>query len=190
MASVTQQNASLVEEAVAAAESLRDQASHLVQTVSIFKTHDSHVATPTLAAASTRPSHKPVRLVTAPASSTAKRQAAPAKPRAVQAEAVTTGDWEEFQANRHRGSPLAPPLSRGNNNPLPQKIPGSCCISTASRRAARLNQPLFFALPQETPSPRPAAFALAQACRHSTMHPPDIDDKYDFIRVLSRNRYE
>lgn len=44
MDGVTQQNASLVEEAAAAAESLRDQASHLVQTVSIFKTHDSHVA--------------------------------------------------------------------------------------------------------------------------------------------------
>ncbi|GJI99532.1 methyl-accepting chemotaxis citrate transducer [Duganella rhizosphaerae] len=38
MDNVTQQNASLVEEAAAAAESLRDQAANLVQTVSVFKT--------------------------------------------------------------------------------------------------------------------------------------------------------
>lgn len=38
MDNVTQQNASLVEEAAAAAESLRDQAGNLVQTVSVFKT--------------------------------------------------------------------------------------------------------------------------------------------------------
>ena len=94
MDGVTQQNAALVEEAAAAAESLRDQASHLVQTVSIFKTHDSHVAAP--APAPARASHKPLRLVPAAASSTVKRQAAPAKPRAAQVEAVTAGDWEEF----------------------------------------------------------------------------------------------
>jgi methyl-accepting chemotaxis protein-1 (serine sensor receptor) len=94
MDSVTQQNASLVEEAAAAAESLRDQASHLVQTVSIFKTHDSQVAAH--APAPARASAKPLRLVPAPASSPAKRQAAPAKHRAMQAEAVTAGDWEEF----------------------------------------------------------------------------------------------
>ena len=100
MDSVTQQNASLVEEAAAAAESLRDQASHLVQTVSIFKTRDSHVAVPApapaRASANTNASAKPLRLVPAPASSPAKRQAAPAKQRTAQAEAVTAGDWEEF----------------------------------------------------------------------------------------------
>ena len=90
MDGVTQQNASLVEEAAAAAESLRDQANHLVQTVSIFKTHDSHAAAPARASA------KPLRLVPAPAGSPAKRQAAPAKHRAMHAEAVTAGDWEEF----------------------------------------------------------------------------------------------
>ncbi|MGK5056044.1 hypothetical protein ACQ4WY_03750 [Janthinobacterium sp. LB2P49] len=36
------------------------------------------------------------RLVPTPASSTVKRQAASAKHRAVQAESVTTGDWEAF----------------------------------------------------------------------------------------------
>ncbi|OEZ91336.1 methyl-accepting chemotaxis protein II [Janthinobacterium sp. HH107] len=96
MDSVTQQNASLVEEAAAAAESLREQASHLVETVSIFKTHDSHLAAPAPAPAPARASHKPLHLVPATASSPAKRQAAPAKPRAAQAEAVTAGDWEEF----------------------------------------------------------------------------------------------
>ncbi|WFR77808.1 methyl-accepting chemotaxis protein [Janthinobacterium rivuli] len=96
MDSVTQQNASLVEEAAAAAESLRDQASHLVQTVSIFKTHDSHVAAPAPAHAPARASRKPLRLVPAAASSTVKRQATPAKHRTAQAEAVTAGDWEEF----------------------------------------------------------------------------------------------
>ena len=98
MDSVTQQNASLVEEAAAAAESLRDQASHLVQTVSIFKTRDSHVAAPAPAPAraNTNASAKPLRLVPAPASSPAKRQAAPAKQRTAQVEAVTAGDWEEF----------------------------------------------------------------------------------------------
>ncbi|MCC7703973.1 MCP four helix bundle domain-containing protein [Janthinobacterium sp. GW460P] len=94
MDSVTQQNASLVEEAAAAAESLREQAGHLVQTVSIFKTHDSQVAAH--APAPARASAKPLRLVPAPATSPAKRQAAPAKARAPQAEAVTAGDWEEF----------------------------------------------------------------------------------------------
>ncbi|NVI84141.1 methyl-accepting chemotaxis protein [Janthinobacterium sp. BJB401] len=92
MDSVTQQNASLVEEAAAAAESLRDQASHLVQTVSIFKTHDAHLAAP----APARAIRKPLRLVPAAASSTVKRQATPAKHRTAQAEAVTAGDWEEF----------------------------------------------------------------------------------------------
>ncbi|PHV36356.1 methyl-accepting chemotaxis protein [Janthinobacterium sp. BJB304] len=97
MDSVTQQNAALVEEAAAAAESLREQAGHLVETVSIFKTHDSHVAAPAPAPAPARASHKPLRLVpAAAASSPAKRQAAPEKPRAAQAEAVTAGDWEEF----------------------------------------------------------------------------------------------
>ena len=96
MDSVTQQNAALVEEAAAAAESLRDQASHLVETVSVFKTHDSHAAAPAPTFAPARASHKPLRLVPAQASSSVKRQAAPAKPRSVQAQAVTAGDWEEF----------------------------------------------------------------------------------------------
>lgn len=42
MDNVAQQNASLVEEAAAAADSLRDQAAHLVNTVSTFKTENIH----------------------------------------------------------------------------------------------------------------------------------------------------
>jgi hypothetical protein len=48
----------------------------------------------------------------------------------------------------------------------------------------------MFALSQGKPSVAKWPFALAQASRHPTMHPPDIDDKYDFIHVLSRNAYK
>jgi len=48
----------------------------------------------------------------------------------------------------------------------------------------------MFALAQGKISVAKPFFALAQACRHPTMHPPDIDDKYDFIHVLSRNSYK
>ncbi|RJG08181.1 HAMP domain-containing protein [Noviherbaspirillum cavernae] len=44
MDTVTQQNASLVEEAAAAAESLQDQARNLVQVVSVFKVDQRHAA--------------------------------------------------------------------------------------------------------------------------------------------------
>jgi hypothetical protein len=54
-----------------------------------------------------------------------------------------------------------------------------------ARHGARL-----FALPQRKPRLAKPPFALVQAWRHPTMHPPDIDDKYDFIRVFSRNGYE
>jgi hypothetical protein len=48
----------------------------------------------------------------------------------------------------------------------------------------------MFALSQGKPSVAKWPFALAKALRHLTMHPPDIDDKYDFIQVLSRNEYK
>lgn len=43
MDEVTQQNAALVEEAAAAAQSLQDQAHHLVEAVSVFKLHDQSI---------------------------------------------------------------------------------------------------------------------------------------------------
>jgi methyl-accepting chemotaxis protein len=49
---VTQQNASLVEEAAAAAESMREQAAALVQTVSVFKVSRQEGATRTASHAS------------------------------------------------------------------------------------------------------------------------------------------
>ncbi|RJG08182.1 HAMP domain-containing protein [Noviherbaspirillum cavernae] len=49
MDTVTQQNASLVEEAAAAAESLQDQAANLVQVVSVFRVDAAHVAIPAAA---------------------------------------------------------------------------------------------------------------------------------------------
>jgi len=46
MDEVTQQNAALVEEAAAAAESLQGQAGNLAQVVSVFKLDGTHAATP------------------------------------------------------------------------------------------------------------------------------------------------
>ncbi len=54
MDEVTQQNASLVEEAAAAAESLQDQASNLAQVVSVFKIDDTPAAGARLAMAAGR----------------------------------------------------------------------------------------------------------------------------------------
>ena len=49
MDQVTQQNAALVEEAAAAADSLQEQATHLAQTVNVFKLSDNHLgASPVL----------------------------------------------------------------------------------------------------------------------------------------------
>ncbi|HJU98973.1 MAG TPA: methyl-accepting chemotaxis protein [Burkholderiaceae bacterium] len=81
---VTQQNASLVEEAAAAAESLRHQASNLVRTVSAFNIPaDStrrHAAAPAL-----------VRTFGAPA-----RRLAVVSPAPARRAAVATAGWEEF----------------------------------------------------------------------------------------------
>ncbi|MBA5640042.1 MCP four helix bundle domain-containing protein [Duganella sp. LX20W] len=82
MDNVTQQNASLVEEAAAAAESLRHQASNLVRTVSAFKIHGDggHHAAPAL-----------VRAFGAPV-----RQLAAAIPTPARRASAATAGWEEF----------------------------------------------------------------------------------------------
>jgi methyl-accepting chemotaxis protein len=102
MDSMTQQNAALVEEAAAAAQSLQDQASELGRVVSIFKLVEGEervaVAAPAFAtkAAVVKPiaaARAPVKkLATKPASSPA------AKPKKVAAAASTAGsdEWEEF----------------------------------------------------------------------------------------------
>ncbi|SAL23256.1 methyl-accepting chemotaxis sensory transducer [Caballeronia humi] len=94
MDEVTQQNAALVEEAAAAAQSLEDQAGRLRQVVSVFQLNESGAApvAPARSKASPRPvARKPA--VAAPAKRpmmTAPRTVAPA------AAATASGDWETF----------------------------------------------------------------------------------------------
>ena len=86
---VTQQNAALVEEAAAAAESLNEQAVKLAEAVSVFKLDRMEVSAPVKKAAS----------IVAVAPPPAKRViAAPAPVRQKVANGVATGgdDWEEF----------------------------------------------------------------------------------------------
>jgi methyl-accepting chemotaxis protein len=104
MDSMTQQNAALVEEAAAAAQSLQDQASELAHVVSIFKLvegEEAHVAPqPAAVAAVAAPvapkAAKPAQLRAArPALKKAAPAAAAPKPKKVVA--ATSGDeWEEF----------------------------------------------------------------------------------------------
>jgi len=118
---MTQQNAALVEESTAAAQSLREQADQLAQAVSQFKVHGAvdaqvaprrAVATPAparpaaAAAAPARPSlqRKPTaaaapRLASAPAASAPGKKAAPGKaapPPARPAARANEDDWESF----------------------------------------------------------------------------------------------
>jgi methyl-accepting chemotaxis protein len=102
MDQVTQQNAALVEEAAAAAESLMDQAADLSQVVSVFQIDGMHVAalaTPAIAAARKTPPSR----IAAPARNTAKaapvRVALAASTPSRSATAVTAAggdEWEEF----------------------------------------------------------------------------------------------
>jgi methyl-accepting chemotaxis protein len=92
MDEMTQQNAALVEEAAAAAESMQDQANNLAQAVSIFKLAGDEFAE---RAAATPRKAKPA----APARSTAVVPAAPAAQPAkkkLAAAAPSGDDWEEF----------------------------------------------------------------------------------------------
>jgi hypothetical protein len=98
MDEVTQQNAALVEEAAAAAESLEEEAQHLLQSVSVFKVDDP--------ASSARPTAKraPAHPASRPAARPAARheQAAPAKklggaPKALaKKEGGGEEEWAEF----------------------------------------------------------------------------------------------
>ncbi|MEA5098262.1 MAG: methyl-accepting chemotaxis protein, partial [Burkholderiaceae bacterium] len=89
MDQVTQQNAALVEEAAAAAESLQDQAANLVQVVSVFRTGQSAAAVPAV---------RKLVTTTKPALKVVSKPAAPA--RVAQIPAKVDGgkgeDWEEF----------------------------------------------------------------------------------------------
>jgi methyl-accepting chemotaxis protein len=97
MDQVTQQNAALVEQSAAAAESLKGQARALVQTVGVFT-----LAQDTLRAAATatsaavgRPGQDHARNVTRPAFGP-RAAARPAATEAAPAKAVADGDWTSF----------------------------------------------------------------------------------------------
>ncbi len=103
MDQVTQQNAALVEEAAAAAESLQDQARHLAQAVSVFRIGGEYTAAALSQAAPQRrtiqstavrtPIAAPVKAVAAPARAPqAERKSAPAASKST----ANTDDWEEF----------------------------------------------------------------------------------------------
>ena len=106
MDSMTQQNAALVEEAAAAAQSLQDQAGELARVVSIFKLIEGEDGG---AAPAPAPVAAPVASVPAvrapvarPARPALKKPAAPAAPKAAAAKpkkapvAAGNDEWEEF----------------------------------------------------------------------------------------------
>jgi methyl-accepting chemotaxis protein len=104
MDSMTQQNAALVEEAAAAAQSLQDQAGELARVVSIFKLEAGEeravidaVATaarsvPTTASVKSLPARKPLTT----AVSTRVTASTAAKPKKVAAATTGADEWEEF----------------------------------------------------------------------------------------------
>ena len=106
MDSMTQQNATLVEQAAAAAQSLQDQASELAHVVSIFKLVEGEqahieqapvvVAEPRQVAAVAAPARKAARpALKRPAPAAAAAPEASAKTKKV-ANAATSDEWEEF----------------------------------------------------------------------------------------------
>ena len=99
MDDVTQQNASLVEEAAAAAASMEDQAAKLVRSVGMFKIDDGLASSPADRAAPPRPA-KPGAATPGRASLARVGHKAPARkellPRKVMPVAVAAGEWEEF----------------------------------------------------------------------------------------------
>ncbi|MDB5961536.1 MAG: Methyl-accepting chemotaxis protein [Massilia sp.] len=102
MDSVTQQNAALVEEAAAAATSLREQAGHLTQAVAIFKLDAAQAAAsaPTVIKAKAK-AEAPVRAIAAAPVRVKPAPAAPvstAKPAKAARQPATAGgeEWEEF----------------------------------------------------------------------------------------------
>jgi methyl-accepting chemotaxis protein len=102
MDSMTQQNAALVEEAAAAAQSLQDQAGELARVVSVFKLVEGEERAPVAAPAFAAKAAvvKPITAARAPVKKLATKPApAPvAKPKKVASAASTAGsdEWEEF----------------------------------------------------------------------------------------------
>ena len=98
MDSMTQQNAALVEEAAAAAQSLQDQASELAHVVSIFKLVEGEEAYVAPRPAMAAPlAAKPAQLRVARPALKKPAVAAPAAPKAKKVAATANNDeWEEF----------------------------------------------------------------------------------------------
>ncbi|TDY98607.1 UNVERIFIED_ORG: methyl-accepting chemotaxis protein [Herbaspirillum seropedicae] len=107
MDEVTQQNAALVEQAAAAAQSLQEQSGRLVETVSIFKlsSHETPRAQPARKPVPPKASSKPVAAapaapakaaVAAPAPAPKALPAKPAASASAKAMAADDGDWEQF----------------------------------------------------------------------------------------------
>ncbi|MBS7779752.1 methyl-accepting chemotaxis protein [Acidovorax sp. CCYZU-2555] len=110
MDQATQQNAALVEESAAAADSLQRQAQELVEAVAVFRLDDGHASAPRLAPAARAPQpapqRKPVAAKLAPSVQHKPAPAAPVVPavphsvssRGRPAQSATSGtdDWESF----------------------------------------------------------------------------------------------
>jgi methyl-accepting chemotaxis protein len=96
MDNVTQQNASLVEEAAAASEALQSQAAKLAELVSVFRVGDRAPAT----ASRTPVRAEPVMTALAPPAAVKPKatvRPAPMRPTAkAPATSTTADDWEEF----------------------------------------------------------------------------------------------
>ncbi len=93
MDDVTQQNAALVEEASAAAESMQEQAQVLIRAVSLFKLADDHRSPETAPVVEPRPvvrNHR-TRVATVPRPSARRVEPAPAL-----ATTAAADDWTEF----------------------------------------------------------------------------------------------
>ncbi|MDQ4625908.1 methyl-accepting chemotaxis protein [Janthinobacterium lividum] len=94
MDGVTQQNAALVEEAAAAAESLQDQASHLAEVVSVFKLGAQQQAAVPAVKTVAAPRTPPAVKAPPPGKRLASIKPAPAE--RTQAKTPAGDDWEEF----------------------------------------------------------------------------------------------
>ncbi|MDF3035072.1 MAG: chemotaxis protein, partial [Paucimonas sp.] len=108
MDEITQQNAALVEEAAAAAQSMQDQAQNLAQAVQVFKLTHGAVAAPGLASPR-KPASLPRQVPQAtktmkrnkavPPTPSSRRPAPAVKPTpsaATMRAGDNSGDWEEF----------------------------------------------------------------------------------------------
>ncbi|MBV6323497.1 methyl-accepting chemotaxis protein [Duganella violaceipulchra] len=96
MDQVTQQNAALVEEAAAAAESMQEQSAKLADVVSVFKLDASQMAIQARALPPARPRDALRPLRPAPAVKAPARKALAAAPKRAAVASAKDGDWEEF----------------------------------------------------------------------------------------------